>query len=158
MLGDEIAYIFPSDAGLTCVAVSVNLETFRWLRQDLEERYEARIGAHRGLAQRVAAARRDGRMSGCGPEQNYVKRPWGEGWALVGDAALHQDPWTGLGIDAAGTHATFLADAVMEMVQEGDDEHAALARYHERRNDHALEPFRETVRYAADLRQLSATA
>ena len=28
-LDDEIAYIFPSDAGLTCVAVSVNLETFR---------------------------------------------------------------------------------------------------------------------------------
>jgi 2-polyprenyl-6-methoxyphenol hydroxylase-like FAD-dependent oxidoreductase len=27
-LDDELAYIFPSDSGFTCVAVSVNLETF----------------------------------------------------------------------------------------------------------------------------------
>jgi hypothetical protein len=38
-LDDEIAYIFPSDVGFTCVAVSVNLETFRWLRKDFEARY-----------------------------------------------------------------------------------------------------------------------
>ena len=66
-LGDELAYIFPSDSGLTCVAVSVNLETFRWLRQDFEERYAERIAGHRGLASRVAAAEMDGRLAGCGP-------------------------------------------------------------------------------------------
>jgi flavin-dependent dehydrogenase len=30
----------------------------------------------------------------------------------VGDAGRHQDPWTGRGMDMAGTHATFLADAI----------------------------------------------
>jgi flavin-dependent dehydrogenase len=38
--------------------------------------------------------------------------PWGPGWALVGDAAMHQDPWSGLGIDMAGVHATFLMRTV----------------------------------------------
>jgi menaquinone-9 beta-reductase len=155
MLGDEMAYIFPSDSWLTCVAVSVNLDTFRWVREDPERRCDARIAEHRGLAARVAGAQRDGRMSGCGPERNYIRCPWGEGWALVGDASMHQDPWAGLGIDMAGTHATFLADAVTAVTRGGEDESTALARYHERRNEHALEPFRETVYYAADLRRLS---
>ena len=61
------------------MAVSVNLETFRWLRQDFEARYAERIAQHRGLARRVAAAEADGRLSGCGPERNYVRVPWGPG-------------------------------------------------------------------------------
>jgi menaquinone-9 beta-reductase len=153
LLGDEVAYIFPSDSGLTCVAVSVNLETFRWLREDFEARYAERISQHRGLAPRVAAAEQNGRLSGCGPERNYVRVPWGKGWALVGDAGLHQDPWSGLGIDMASVHATFLAEAIVDTLQGDADEEVALERYHERRNEHGLEPFRETVRYAADLRQ-----
>lgn len=153
LLGDEFAYIFPSDSGLTCVAVSVNLETFQWLREDFEARYVERIAHHRGLASRVTDAEPQGRLSGCGPQRSFVRVPWGPGWALVGDAALHQDPWSGLGIDMAGVHATFLADAVVDALQEGADERAAFDTYHARRNEHALEPYRETVHFAADLRK-----
>ena len=155
VLGDEIAYIFPSDSGLTCVAVSVNLETFRWLRQDFEARYAERIAQHRGLAPRVAAANADGRLSGCGPERNYARVPCGAGWALVGDAALHQDPWSGRGIDMAGVHATFLAEAIVDALQGSADERTAFTRYHERRNAHGLDAYHDTVRYAADLRAVS---
>lgn len=153
-LGDELAYIFPSDSGLTCVALSVNLETFRWLRHDFAARYEERVGMHRGLAPRVAAAQADGRLAGCGPERNWVRLPWGPGWALVGDAALHQDPWTGLGIDTAGVHATYLAEAVGAWLGGETSEAAALEGYHERRNAHALDWYRFTVRFAADLTKL----
>ena len=48
---------------------------------------------------RVAAATPAGRLAGCGPEHSYVRVPYGPGWALVGDAAMHQDPWSGLGMD-----------------------------------------------------------
>ena len=154
VLGDEIAYIFPSDAGLTCVAVSVNLETFRWLREDFEARYEERIAAHAGLATRAAAAEVQGRVGGCGPGRNYVRVPWGPGWALVGDAGIHQDPWSGLGMDMAGVHAAFLAEAIVAWLGGAADERAALAGYHERRNAHGLDAYHETVRFAADLREL----
>jgi flavin-dependent dehydrogenase len=153
-LDDEIAYIFPSDAGLTCVAVSVNLETFRWLRRDFEARYAERLTQHRGLAPRVAAAETNGRLLGRGPARNYACVPWGPGWALVGDAAMHQDPWSGLGIDMAGVHATFLADAIIDWLRGSADERTAFARYHQRRNAHGLGPYHETVRFAADLRKL----
>ncbi len=153
LAGDELAYIFPSDAGLTCVAVSVNLESFRWLRQDFAARYDERIAAHPGLAPRVAAAQPASRLSGCGPERNDVRHPWGKGWALVGDSGLHQDPWSGLGMDMAGVHATFLGDSIVDIVRNSSDEGEALERYHRRRNEHALPSFEETVHYGADLRR-----
>lgn len=155
-LEDELAYIFPSDSGLTCVAVSVNLETFRWLRKDFENRYAERIARHRGLASRVDGAEATGRLWGRGPARNYVHVPWGTGWALVGDAGMHQDPWSGLGMDMAGVHATFLADAIVDWLRGSADERTALAGYHQRRDAHGLAGYHETVGYAADLRKLEA--
>ena len=154
-LGDELAYIFPSDSGLTCVAVSVNLETFRRLREDFEPRFAERIARHAGLADRVATAEADGRVAGCGPERSHVRVPWGRGWALVGDAGIHQDPWSGLGMDMASVHATFLADAISDWLQGPADERTAFAGYHERRNAHALDAYNETVTLAADLSALA---
>jgi flavin-dependent dehydrogenase len=153
LLGDEIAYVFPSDAGLACVAISVNLETYGRLRHDLESGYAERLAQHGGFAARMGAATTDGRLAGCGPEASYVRVPHGPGWALVGDAAQHQDPWSGIGMDMAGVHATFLADAVIDWLQGSADEGTAMTSYHERRNAHGLEPWRETVRAAADLRE-----
>lgn len=153
LLGDEIAYLFPSDAGLTCVAVSVNLKTFEWMRVDLAARYTERIAQHRGFAPRVDAGQVAGGLAGRGPGRSYVRVPWGAGWALVGDAGLHQDPWSGLGMDMAGVHATFLADAIADRLH-GAEEATAFGRYHERRNAHGLGAYRETTRYAADLRQI----
>ena len=147
-------HLFPSDSGYACVAVSVNLASFRWLRRDVGPRFAERIARHRGLAARVAAAAPEGRVLGGGPERSFVRVPWGPGWALVGDAAMHQDPWTGLGIDMAGVHATFLAEAIVDWLRGPADEPTALARYHERRNAHALELFHYTVGFARDLRTL----
>ena len=77
--------------------------------------------------------------------------PAGPGWVLVGDAALHQDPWSGLGIDMAAVHATFLADAIIGHLAGDVDERTAFAAYHERRNEHGLGRYLETVALAADL-------
>ena len=118
-LGDELAYIFPSDSGLTCVAVSVNLETFRWLRQDFEARYAERIAQHRGLAPRVAAAEADGRLSGRGRGATTCACHGARAGRWSAMPRMHQDPWSGLGIDMAGVHATFLADAIVDWLGDG---------------------------------------
>lgn len=153
LLDDELAYVFPSDAGTACVAVSINLETFAWLRKDLNTGFESRLVRHEGFAERVGQAQPVGRLLGCGPEPNYVRVPYGPGWALVGDAAIHQDPWSGLGIDMAGVHATFLHDAILDWTSDRSDERSALQTYQQRRDEYALPPFRETVTLAADLRR-----
>jgi len=152
---DEIAYVFPSDDGVACMALSVNLPTFRWLRQRPQERFSERLAAHRGLAGRFAAATWEGRLLGCGPERNYVRVPVGPGWALVGDAGMHQDPWSGHGIDKATVHATLLADALARWLTGSTSEQEALASYHAQRNEDGLASYRQTVALAKDLRQLA---
>jgi flavin-dependent dehydrogenase len=154
---DEIAYVFPSDGGLACVALSVNLPTFRWMRQRPRERFCERIAAHRGLAGRFCEATWEGRLLACGPEGNYVRVPVGAGWALVGDAGMHQDPWSGTGIDKAMVHATFLAEALGDWFAGHRSEQEALAAYHARRNTDGVASYRMTVDLSRDLRQLSAS-
>lgn len=153
---DEIAYVFPSDDGVACVALSVNLPTFRWMRQRPHERFCERIAAHRGIAARFRGATWQGRLLACGPEGNYVRVPVGAGWALTGDAGMHQDPWSGTGIDKAMVHATFLAEALGEWFAGQRAEQAVLAAYHTRRNADGMASYRSTVDLSRDLRQLSA--
>lgn len=155
-IDDEMGYIFPSDAGTTCIALSANLVDYAWLRKAREERFRERIMARPGLADRFAAAEPVGPLLGCGPEENYVRVPIGPGWALVGDAGLHQDPWSGHGIDSATVHAAFLAEALIDWRAGRASETEALAAYHRRRNEQALEIYRRTVTMARDLRQLAA--
>jgi flavin-dependent dehydrogenase len=152
---DELAYVFPSDAGVTCVALSVNLADFATMRTAPEAHFRARMAAHGGLADRFAAERSESKQLGCGPEPSYVRVPVGPGWALVGDAGLHQDPWTGRGMDLAGTHAAFLAEALHSWFSGATPEAQALATYHERRNAHALPIYQETLTLGRDLRQLA---
>ena len=45
LVGDELLYAFPSDAGTTCVAVSVNLEDFAAMHRNAERVFHERIGA-----------------------------------------------------------------------------------------------------------------
>jgi len=149
--GDEIAYVFPSDGGVACVALSVNLAAFQQIRRSLAPAFPRLIAAHRGLAERFRHAEPVSRILGCGPEPHYVRRPFGAGWALVGDASIHQDPWTGVGIDFATIHATFLAEALLEVIGGQRPEAAALADYRTRRNEHGLAIYRETTELAKDL-------
>ncbi|MGH2597196.1 MAG: NAD(P)/FAD-dependent oxidoreductase [Actinomycetota bacterium] len=155
LVGDELLYAFPSDAGTTCVAVSVNLEDFAVMHQNAERVFHERIGAHPGLGPRLSRCTLDGRLLGCGPKDHLVRIPVGPGWALVGDASLHQDPWTGNGMDCAGVHATFLAAAIDDWLAGRVPESEAFARYHAQRDEHALADFHETVELGRDLRQLA---
>ena len=154
LLGDELAYVFPCDAGLTCLALSINLTDFAWMRTKPEERFGERLVQHRGIADRFLASQPVGPFLGCGPEANYVRVPAGRGWALVGDAGMHQDPWNGLGMDMASTHASFLAEALCQWFDGRLSQSEALASYHQRRNEHALEDYRRTIHVARNLRKL----
>jgi flavin-dependent dehydrogenase len=78
--GDEIAYVFPSDDGFACVAVSSPKSLFSEFRVSPSAMLDARIGQHSQIAERYEAAQRDGTVLGTAPEDNYVRIPFGEGW------------------------------------------------------------------------------
>lgn len=151
LAGDELAYAFPSDDGVTCLAVSINLAEFERFRAAPEDRFRERVLAHPGLAERFAAARPDGRMLGSGPKAAVIRTPVGPGWALVGDACLHQDPWTGLGMDNASLEATLLAEAAVAWLRDDEPEAEAMATYRARRDDEITPGFDFTASAGRDL-------
>ena len=153
-LEDELVYAFPSDDGVTCLAVSINLETFAAFRAEPEVLFAKHVLRHPGVAARFEAATPDGRILGSGPKDAVVRESFGPGWALVGDAALNQDPWTGLGMDNASIHACFLAEAIDAWLAGRLDEGAAFEAYARRRDDHALPGFEWTAEHGRDLSTL----
>lgn len=153
--GDEIAYVFPSDAGLACIGVSAPRRDFDAFRAGPDNELGRRIGAHPGLAARWADAAPAGRAAGGPPEASWIRTPVGPRWVLVGDAAVHQDPWTGAGMDTAGVHAVLAADAIAAWLCDGVPEADALARYHRERDEHVLADWEECTTLARDLSQLA---
>lgn len=59
----------------------------------------------------------------------YVRRSWGPGWALVGDAGYFKDPLSAHGLTDALRDAELLARAISAVVVDGADESNALAHY-----------------------------
>jgi flavin-dependent dehydrogenase len=147
LLGDELAYVFPSDDHVTCLAISVNLSEYERMRHDARGRFDALLRRHRGLWDRYVGSETVGRLFGSGPEQDYVRRAAGPGWALVGDSGMHQDPWTGAGMDCAGVSAALLAESYLEAG--GTDQWIDV--YDRRRDEQMLAGFHQTVYGAADL-------
>ena len=153
--GDEMAYVFPSDDGLACIGLSAHRDAFAAFRSAPDRELDSRLRAHAGFAARLDAAEVVGRAAGGPPEANWVRTPFGPGWALIGDAGLHQDPWTGEGMDNAATSAVYLAEAIAEWLAGQASEADALARFHARRDEHLLAGFEECTSLARDLSQLA---
>jgi flavin-dependent dehydrogenase len=153
--GDELAYAFPSDDGVTCLAISINLTAFEAFRAAPEDQFDAAVRAHPGLAPRYAKARVDSRILGTGPKAAGIRTPVGPGWALIGDASLHQDPWTGLGMDNAATQATLLAEAVIPWLNGDGEEREALGAYRRGRDESATPGFEFTAAAGRDLSAMS---
>ena len=78
-----------------------------------------------------------------GGHAGYLRRPWGAGWALVGDAGYFKDPITAHGLSDALRDAELLADAVAR----GGDQ--ALAEYETCRNGLSSELFDVTDQVAS---------
>jgi 2-polyprenyl-6-methoxyphenol hydroxylase-like FAD-dependent oxidoreductase len=62
-------------------------------------------------------------------QRGYVRRSWGPGWALVGDAGYYKDPLSAHGLTDALRDAELLARAIVESLVGGADQRDALAGY-----------------------------
>ena len=74
----------------------------------------ASLDAIPGFGERIRAGRRAERFFGASDLPNFYRKPYGQGWALVGDAGLHKDPILALGICDALRDVEFLADAIAD--------------------------------------------
>ena len=156
--GNHLVYVFPTDDELTLIAASVPIPEFDSFRADPEGRFTAALESLPALAPRWKAAERTAPVKGAGNIPCYQRVPYGKGWALVGDSAQVMDPWSGQGIDHAGTHAVMLADSLNRWLTEQASWEQALSEYHTARNTWSHKTFERTRVYASDFRPMTQAA
>ena len=98
-----------------------------------------------GLAARCATGHLVGPVRGTSRLPHQLRRPYGPGWALVGDAGYHRDPITGHGITDAFRDADLLARALDHALTDPATEAQALAGYAATR-DQMLRPTLDITR------------
>ena len=108
----RIVIAFPTNDGLTCIFIEWPVEEFAAFRADVEGNFRRTIDLAPALAERVGRGRREECIVGSGDLPNVFRRPYGPGWALVGDAGFHKDPYLAQGISDAFRDADLLADAL----------------------------------------------
>jgi len=107
------------------------------------------VGA--GLGEMIAPGRREDRFRAFPGMSGYLRRPWGPGWALVGDAGSFRDPLSAHGISDALRDVEFLARAVPALLEDPAGDGAALAIYEQTR-DEAARPLAELTEAIATYR------
>ncbi len=143
------AFAFPSSDGSALVSANLLYTDFLSSRRNKEAAFHAML---KRVAPELAAALAEGEQvdrfySGC--TRNFVRRAWGPGWALVGDAGMKKDPVTAQGIASAFAGADMLAEAVDRGLGNAQQLDAELAEF-ERARDQWLLPYYDfTLRLAA---------
>ncbi|MDG4831700.1 NAD(P)/FAD-dependent oxidoreductase [Solwaraspora sp. WMMD1047] len=140
----------PTHDGLTVVLCGWSHDEWRTYRSDVEGNYFDTIYRHASpeFAERVRGARRVARIIGSHHAPNFFRKPYGPGWALVGDAGYHKDPVTALGISDAFRDVELLTDALDQVLAGERAEQDALGSYERRRNELAEPLFRYTIEQA----------
>jgi flavin-dependent dehydrogenase len=108
----RIIFSFPTNDGLTCLAFEAPKEEFQEFRSDIEGNFNRTLQLVPDLADRARGAERQEPFKGMVDVPNFFRKPYGHGWALVGDAGYNKDPVTGLGIGDAFRDAELLAEAL----------------------------------------------
>ena len=157
--GYEMAYgdgaaagLIPTNDGLHCVFVATTPERLRTLR--LGNPADAGFDATWRLAapdqrDRLADARRVGRFHGWPGATGYLRRPWGPGWALVGDAGYFKDPISTHGMTDAVRDADLLTTALLAVLGGERDERTAFGEYRLRRDTVSRRLFKVTDQIAS---------
>ena len=78
------------------------------------------------------------RFFGTADLRGFFRKPYGPGWALVGDAGYHKDPCTAQGISDAFRDAELLAEAIDDALAGRRRYEDAMADYQRRRDERVL--------------------
>jgi 2-polyprenyl-6-methoxyphenol hydroxylase-like FAD-dependent oxidoreductase len=138
---------WPTHDDLTLVIVGWPFAEFAARRNDVEGNYLAVVEQVPAFAERVRAARHEERFAGM-PVPNYFRRPYGPGWALVGDAGYNKDPITAQGITDAFRDAEQCSTAVDHWLSGRLSFDDAFQSWHRKRDRKILPTYEFTTQLA----------
>jgi len=132
--------------GLTLLVGGWPYAEFEDKKRDLEQNYLG-LFASSPFEARLRSARRESKIFGAA-SPNFFRKPFGPGWALVGDAGYTKDPITAQGISDAFRDAELLAAALDQALAGRCPFDAALADYQAAR-DRVLPMYEFTAQIAS---------
>jgi 2-polyprenyl-6-methoxyphenol hydroxylase-like FAD-dependent oxidoreductase len=145
---DRMIIAGPTNDAQTLVICYWPRAAFHEIRADIEGNFLRALDLAPGLAERARAGRRSERFRGTADLQNLFRRPFGPGWALVGDAGYHKDPITAQGITDAFRDADLVAEAIDDGLSGRRPLADALADYERRRNEAVTPMYQLTCQFA----------
>ncbi|MDQ1500094.1 MAG: hypothetical protein QOI86_3434, partial [Actinomycetota bacterium] len=149
----------PTNDGLTLLVVGWPYSEASEYKIGVEANYLKTLELVPEIAARVRAARRQERFAG-GAVPNFFRKPYGPGWALVGDAGYTKDPITAQGISDAFRDAELCVDALDDAFGGRRPFEDAMADYQQTRDTRSLPVYEFTTQLAtlepppAELQQL----
>jgi 2-polyprenyl-6-methoxyphenol hydroxylase-like FAD-dependent oxidoreductase len=151
----------PTHDGLTMVIAGWPYAEMEANKDDIEGHFLKSIALAPAFADRLRGARREGRFAGAAVT-NYFRKPYGPGWALVGDAGYNRDFITGQGIMDAFHDAELCAAALHEAFSGASAFDTAMGAYQRARDLRVKSMYDFTCELAAlappspDMQQLLA--
>jgi 2-polyprenyl-6-methoxyphenol hydroxylase-like FAD-dependent oxidoreductase len=139
---------WPTNDDLTLVIAGWPYREFEANRNDVERNFQATIDLAPAFAERLRAATREERYVGAAV-RGYFRKPYGPGWALVGDAGYNKDFITAQGINDAFRDAELCAAALDEVFSETRTFEDALAEYQSTRDASVLAMYELTAEFAS---------
>ena len=137
----------PTHDGLTLVVAGWPFAELEANKDDIEGNYLRMFDLVPEFADRVRAATRETRFSGTAVP-NFFRKPFGPGWALVGDAGYNKDFITAQGITDAFRDAELCAKGLGEAFSGAADFDAAMGEYQSTRDAHVLPMYDFTCQLA----------
>lgn len=123
----------PTHDGLTMVIAGWPYAELAQNKKDIEGNYLKTVDLAPAFADRLRTAKREARFAGV-PVPNYFRKPYGPGWALVGDAGYNRDFITGQGIMDAFHDAELCARALDHAFSRTRQFEAAMSEYQHTRD------------------------
>lgn len=137
----------PTNDGLTLVVLGWPYSDHTANKADVEGNFYKSLELSPAFAERVRSATRVDRFHGS-PVPNFFRKPYGRGWALVGDAGYTKDPITAQGISNAFRDAELCATALDATFAGEQSFDSGMASYQTERDTHSLPMYEFTTQLA----------
>jgi flavin-dependent dehydrogenase len=141
----RVVFAFKTSDDLFAIFVGSPIDELPSIRRDVEGHFMSALDLAPEFAARVRAGRREERFYGASDLPNFYRQPYGDGWALVGDAGCHKDPYMALGIADALRDVELLGTAIVDGLSGRRPTQDALADYERQRNLASAPEYRQNL-------------
>jgi flavin-dependent dehydrogenase len=137
----------PTHDGLTMIIMGWPYAEARAFKADVPGNFARTIGLSASFAARFSRAHREAPFLG-GAVAGWLRKPYGDGWALVGDAGYNKDPITAQGITDALLDAERCSAAVDSWLRGEAGYEQAMSAWHRERDTRVMPMYEFTSQLA----------